>query len=782
MTARTLAFALTAIGLPLLLSEVIDWAPWLAERLVRHAAGWLGDPETCARYAEEWTGNIRQVPGKLSRLAVAMSLAISVPRMRWSLRAGQPPNAHKSTPTASPSVLAGHRRTTRQLPNDIADFTGRDLELRRLHELLRLDRQASSRPVVISAIDGMAGIGKSVLAIHAAHQMADRFPDGQLYLNLHGSTPGLAPVEPLTALGQLLRGLGVADQHVPTDLDAAAARFRAAAANRRLLLVLDNAISTGQVRPLLPGSPTCAVLITSRRILATLEGAHLVALDLLPHAQALELLGHIIGPRRVANDPEAAAELVMRCGHLPLAIRIAGARLAARPGWPLGVMSRLLNDATRRIEELSVGRLAVHAAFDVSLRVLHESDDRVDQASALAFGLLSLPDGPNLSLEAAAQLLGLDETQTEMLLERLIDAQLLHSPAPGRYQMHDLLRLFAREKLRHQERPAARRAALGRLLRWYCATAQHANRLVQPASMRRGANGEAGGAQFQDRAAAMAWLEEERRNLLAAARQAAEQPRPLAAVTVALAEALFFFAQTRGYWRDWEELNLLAIRVSRRLGDRVAESRALSDLAGACYRLGRLDEAIDHLQRALRIHRELGDLEGESAALGNLALAYHESGRLEEAIAICERGRAICRRTGYRYGEGIHLNTLARVYQAQGRLDEAIDALRVSLEIFEDLGDAYGQGNSLANLGEAYRLAGRAAEAVECCERGIAHFREVGDRFDEAEALARLGSALDALGDHEQARRRWREALAIFEAIGSPRASQVANLLKGSAP
>ena len=670
------------------------------------------------------------------------------------------------------------RRPPRQLPNDIADFTGRDAELRQLHRLLRLDRRASSDPVVIGAIDGMAGIGKSALAIHVAHQISERFPDGQLYLNLHGSTPGLAPVEPLNALGLLLRGLGVPDQHVPADLDAAAARFRTTAANRKLLVVLDNARDAAQVRPLLPGSPTCAVLITSRQILATLEGAHPVHLDLLRPDHAIELLARIAGQRRIGDDPLAAAVLVELCGYLPLAIRIAGARLAARPGWPLRVMVGLLDDATRRLEELTVGRLAVRAAFDVSLRVLQESDDRVDRAGAQAFGLLSLPDGPDLSLAAAARLLGQDEGPTQMLLERLIDVQMLESPAPGRYLMHDLLRLFAREQAQRQERPAARRAALRRVLNWYRASAQRANRLVQPANLRRGGGGEAGGVEFQDRAGALAWLEAERRNLLAAARQAAEQPRPLAAVTVALADALFFFAQARGYWRDWEELNQLAIRVSRQLGDRTAESRALSDLAGAHYRFGRLDEAIEHLEQALRIHRDLGDLAGESAVLGNLTIAYHESGRLEEAIASCERGRMICRQTGYRYGEAIHVNTLGRVYQAQGRLDDAIDALRMALEIFEDLGDAYGQGISSANLGEAYRLAGRAAEAVEFCERGLARFREVGDRSYEAEALARLGSALDALGDHERARLRWRESLDIFSAIrGAPRAAEILALL-----
>jgi tetratricopeptide (TPR) repeat protein/transcriptional regulator with XRE-family HTH domain len=675
------------------------------------------------------------------------------------------------------------RHIPRQLPGDIADFTGRHRELDQLHRLLHRTSQAATGPVVISAIDGMAGIGKSALAVHVAHQISDRFPDGQLYLNLHGSTPGLVPLEPLSALGQLLRSLGVPDQHVPTDLDAAAARFRSIAAPRRLLVVLDNARDAAQVRPLLPGSPTCAVLITSRQILATLEGTHPVHLDLLLPDHAVELLGRIAGHRRIADDPQTAAGLVRLCGYLPLAIRIAGARLAARPTWPLRVMVDQLADATRRLEELTAGRLAVRAAFDISLQVLQQSPDPVDRAAAAAFGLLSLPDGPDLSLAAAARLLGQSESTAQSMLERLTDAQMLESPLPGRYRMHDLLRLFARAQADQQLRPAARRAALRRVQRWYQTTAERANHLVQPADLRRGSGGEAGGeggagaVQLRDRGAALAWLEAERGNLVAAAQQAARRPGSSAAVTVKLAASLFFFMQARGYWQDWEELNRLAVRVTRRLGDVEGEGRALSDLAGASYRLGRIDEAISCLRRALQIHRDRGDLAGESAVLGNLGIAYCESGRLEEAATSCEQGLRICRASGYRYGEAMQLNTLGRVYQGQGRFDAASAALEQSLSIFEELGDAWGQGNSLTNLGEVCRRAGRAEESLELCRRGLARFREVGDRFNEAEALGRLGSALDALGEHEQARAHWREALEILRAIGAPREREILRLL-----
>ena len=377
---------------------------------------------------------------------------------------------------------------------------------------------------------------------------------------------------------------------------------------------------------------------------------------------------------------------------------------------------------------------------------------------------------------------GIDPAGYRQVLERLVDAQMLESPAPGRYRLHDLLRLFAGELAAEQERASVRRAAVRRALRWYLATAQRANRLLAPPDLRHGDASDAGGLAFEGSGEALAWLEAERANLLAAARQAAPEVEPLAMVTVGLSTTLFWFLQARGYWRDWTEVGELALEVTRQLGDRTAEVQALSDLAGALHRLGRDGEAIAFLEQALRIHRELGDINSEGNLLSNLGIAYRESGRLDEAIAACERSLAISREQADRYGEASVLNNLSKVYHELGRFEESIGSCNQALSIFLELGDAYGQGNALANLGENYRVAGRADDAVECCQRSLRLFRQVRDLPDQAEALLRLGRALHALGQIDPAHASWREALAIFEGSGAPQANEVRKLLRVDSP
>ena len=377
---------------------------------------------------------------------------------------------------------AAPRQVPRELPRRIPDFTGRSDELAALRDLLGggsgecgTPSAKAGPPVVISAIDGMGGIGKSALAIEAAHELVGvgAFPDGQLYVNLQGAKVGLAPMEPLDALGRMLRSLGVEPARIPTDVEEASARFRSLAAEHRLLVVLDNAEGPEQVRPLLPGSPTCRVVITSRRVLATLEGTRLLHLDVLPPDQALELIGRIAGQERIAADLSAAAEVVRLCGYLPLAIRIAGARLVAPSGGKVKKLGARLADATRRLEELQAGELAVRASFDVSLQALEQSPDPVDQAAVGAFGLFSLPDGPDLALPAAARLFDQPEERAQRLLERLAEAQLLETPRPDRYQFHDLVRLYAREYAAGWHLEAEQLAALTRMLSFYTATTWH---------------------------------------------------------------------------------------------------------------------------------------------------------------------------------------------------------------------------------------------------------------------------------------------------------------------
>ncbi len=691
------------------------------------------------------------------------------------------PRAARAAASPPATVRREGPVTPIQLPGDVASFTGRRRELRRLRELLASTGRRSA--AVVSAIYGIAGVGKSALAVRAAHALAAHFPDGQLYVDLRGaSASGSSPLAPLEVLGPFLRALGVDGEDVPVELEGAVARFRSLLTGRRVLVVLDNAASAEQVRPLLPAAPGSAAIVTSRQALFMLEGAVILQLDVLSPKESVALLRRLAGTERVAAEPSVALTVALQCGCLPLALRIAGARLAARPSWPLHALAEQLADERRRLDRLQLegGGLGVRASFQLGYQALLDSEGGA--LAARTFRLLGLLDGADVSIPVAAALVDQPPGTVETVLERLVDAQVLQSPSPGRYRLHDLLRLFAREKADQDERVAARRAALRRALRCYLATAQRANELVAPADLRRSGGGGAGGVALVDRRSALDWLETERGNLIAAARQAAVEPGPLATATVGLASALFWFLQTRGYWHDWENLNQLAVQVTRRLGDRMRESQALSDLAGAHHRLGRVDAAITCLEEALQIHRDLGNRPGEQAVLSNLGIAYRRSGRLEDAIASCDHSLEISRESGDRYGEAVLHNSIGKIYREQQRFDKAITSYVESLSIFQELSDAYGQGNALANLGEVCCVAGRADEAVAYCTRSLTLFREVGDRSDEAEALWRLGSALDALGQRDQARASWNEALAIFEAIGAPRAKEVENLFRGDSP
>ncbi len=640
-----------------------------------------------------------------------------------------------------------------QLPGDVAWFTGRRHELRRLRELLASTggRQAA----VVAAVHGIGGVGKSALALRAAHALGAHFPDGQLYVDLRGSSvSGLAPLAPEEAVGRLLRALGPDGESVPVGLEEAVMRLRSLLSGRRVLVVLDNAASAAQVRPLLPATTGSAAIVTSRQVLFALEGAVNLHLDVLPPKEAVALLRQSAGSERVAAEPAAAETVAQQCGCLPLALRIAAARLAARPSWPLHALAEQLADERRRLDRLQLGDLAVRASFQLSYQALLDSEGGA--LAARTFRLLGLLDGADVSLPVAAALVGRSPGTVEVVLERLVDAQMLESPVPGRYRLHDLLRLFAREKAGQEERASARRAAVRRALHCYLASAQRANQLVAPVDPRLGGGGAgdggggvgAGAVKLGDRRAALAWLEAERGNLIAAAQQAAVEPGPLATVTVELASALFWFLQAGGYWRDWEALNQLAVQVTRRLGDRA----------------------------------NLGNRDGEQVVLSNLGIVYRECGRLDEALSSCEQSLSIARESGDRYGQAILLNSLGKIYRGQECFDAAIRAYANCLSIFEELGDPYGQGSALTNLGEICCVVGRPGEAADYCKRALALFREVGDRSDEAEALWRLGSALNALGQREQARARWREALAIFESIGAPSANEVGNLLRGDSP
>jgi tetratricopeptide (TPR) repeat protein len=622
-----------------------------------------------------------------------------------------------------------------QLPVDVADFVGRADLVRHVRLLFADDRR-----VPIVALSGSPGVGKTALAVHAAHRLADRFLHGQLYVNLHGATSGLRPLQPLEILGRFLRALGIEADAIPAELEEASAALRSRVAGRRLLVVLDNAASAAQVTPLLLASPGCGVLVTSRVVLTDLDGAKHLSLDVLPASEAVELLSRLAGRERVAAEPAAAADVARYCGYLPLALRIAGARLAARPGWPVDELAKRLDGAQHRLDELQLAEVGVRASFEMSYQQLSDSTDALDRAAAETFGILGLPDGSTVSVPVAARLLDGPENTAERLLERLVDAQLLETPTPCRYRLHDLLRLYARELARQRHPEPERGAALTRAIGFYVASAWQTMALLRPGDYRLARADDrwrSGGLEFADQQDALEWLEAERANLLAAVRQAVVTPGVPAKIGIQLAQALFGFFWVHSHRADWVQANKIALGVARQIGDLTAQAQAHNDLGAVYYRQGRYDQALVRLNESLIIRRELGDRTGQALSLGNLG----------------------------------------NVYQWQGRYKEALACLQESLAIRRSMADRWGQAHSLGNLGIVYERQTRHGPALACLRESVAIFRELGDCRGEAASLRNLGVTLRALGRLEEARTLWLEALAIFEQLQTADADEIGTLL-----
>ncbi|MQA83495.1 MAG: tetratricopeptide repeat protein [Streptosporangiales bacterium] len=663
-----------------------------------------------------------------------------------------------------------------EVPPDVAAFTGRVGELDRLRELLT---GGDAGTVAISAVDGAGGIGKSALAIHAAHQLAEEFPDGQLYVNLQGAAAGTLPLEPGDVLARWLRALG--DTTQVTDPEEAAARFRSVVAARRMLVILDNAVDAAQIRPLLPATPTCAVLVTSRRVLAALDGATHLHLDALSSEEAETLLARIVGARRVIAEPEAAARIARLCGYLPLALRIAAARLVARPEWPLAALADRLADEHRRLDELSLADLEVRATFQIGYRDLDSSPS--GRGAARMFRLVGLLDGPDIGVEVAAALADLSAAQAEAALEHLVDAQLLESPTPNRYQMHDLVRLFARERAHDDEPEAERVAAVRRALDCYLAAAKQAMLVIDPSNtLRRDRIHIRPAGDMRTHADAAAWTDAERANLLSAAQQAETLPGA-SGVAVQVAVALNRPFEARGYWRELITLNRLAIKCAERSGDRRGEALARSDLGSAYGKLGHLDDQILHLERALAICVESGDRDLKGHVLNYLGIAYRRQGHLDKAIDRFEQALAIHRERNKRDSEARVLNNLGNLNQELGRADVAIVHHQRSLALHREFGNPRGEGNALGSLAGAHLLAGCGPEASAHYRQALTISREVGERYLEAEQLWGLGLTLYGLLDRpEEARRCWRESLAILQELGGITAEEADTLLTSPAP
>ena len=670
-------------------------------------------------------------------------------------------------PAPEPRPARGTKRAASgpaQLPADIADFTGRDEQVKRLSDLLS-GTGATGDPgaVRIAVVAGSGGLGKTSLAVHAAHRVRRRFPDGQLYVDLLGATA--APLLPGDVLARFLRDLGVDGRDVPVDEDERAARYRTTLARRRMLVVLDNARDAAQVRPLLPGSASSAVLVTTRSRMPDLASTKLVDLNVLDDDEALKLFVKVVGEQRAAAEPEATAELLDACAGLPLAIRICAARLVTRSGWTIRAMAGRLKDEHRRLDEMRAGDLAVRASFEVSFTSLPPSSDKQGIDPALAFRLLGLWQGSSISAAAAAALFGVPEYSAEDALEVLVDTHLLESVTTDRYRFHDLLRVYAAERAEADLPAAERDAAVTRLLTWYMRTADAAATAVSPHRYNIPLEPAADSAPlaFADVDDALAWYDSERANLVAATRQAAGSG--LDEVAWRLPAPLFTMFNRRGNWADCIATHRVALESARRAGHRPGEAWVLNNL-GEALGFTRETEGIAHLEQALMIRREIGDHKGEAQTANNLADAYVILDRKDEALDLLRRALELNRETGNRYGEGVALNNLGEAFLDLGRTEEAIDCFHRANRTFAEIKVPHGVGYALHNVGRSYLWLGRDAEALEHLRQALAVHRATGDRHREAFTLRFLGVAQSRAARPAEAEVSWAQAAAIFDDLG----------------
>ncbi|MGK7877316.1 MAG: tetratricopeptide repeat protein [Xenococcaceae cyanobacterium] len=658
-----------------------------------------------------------------------------------------------------------------QLPPDIADFTGRQEELEKVTKLLR--QQANGGPVaVISAVTGMAGVGKSALAIHAAHQLQSDFPDVQLYIDLRGAAG--QPLEPSEVLAGWLRAWGMDDAAIPKDLAERASAYRSQLADKRALVLLDNARDEVQVRPLLPGGSTCAVLVTSRQSLGALEGASLLDLDVFPEAEARELLEKLLGRERVQAELEAAAQVLSCCGRLPLAIRIAGGTLKQKPHWRLADYAQKLADERQRLHQLHLSDLDVRASFALSYQELEETEARLFRF----LGLL----GADFAVEVAAVLVEVEPDAAETSLERLLDAQMLDFASEGRYQFHDLMRLFAREQLDQTEAVVSQKAAKQRVVQWYLEQSRTIGALLHAANRRQVAQDRV--AEREDLSledvgqtlllAALNWFEQERVNLLTTLDWADQAEAWDSVVLFALRLVRFF--DVRGYWADWEKTHLLALEAARELGDRQSEGLTMMNLGTVYRQQGNWSEAIEFYQQSLPIFQALGDHQSEGLTMMNLGTVYRQQGDWSEAIEFYQQCLLIFQALGDRQSEGKTLANLGTVYLQQGHWSKAIDCFQQSLPIFQAWGDRQSKGLTVMNLGTVYRQQGHWSKAIEFYQQSLPIFQALGDHQSEGITLANLGLLYAQQNQVETAISLWQDALTKLHP-DSPEFQQVTVLL-----
>jgi DNA-binding SARP family transcriptional activator/tetratricopeptide (TPR) repeat protein len=595
---------------------------------------------------------------------------------------------HRDPSLVLPSTL---RPVPRQLPPEPAVFVGRTAEL-----------ASAYGPVV--AFHGPGGVGKSTLALKAAHGLAGRYPDGQLYVDLQGSSPGLRQLEPADVVGRFLRALGVSPNEVPVEPAEAFTKYQSLLADRRVLVVLDNAADAGHVSPLLPANRDCVVLITSRTALTTVD-AQQIPVDVLSSQDSLELLGLLAGDSRVAAEAPAAAEITRWCGGHPLALRIAGARLAGRPDWSLAQFGARLADRRRRLDELRVADLGVRTSFAIGYESLGS-----DVMAARAFRLLGVLGVPEVGVELVAVLLGSDEVGAERALDRLVEVRLLDPVAGARFRTHDLLRLYAAELAAAEDPFVERTSALQRALDWYLDMCRRAE------------------------AQEFASFDAEVPCLVAAATQAADREPAIARFVIDLVTEIRSLATKRSHWRELEIISGLALSVARRDNDSRGEAGTLAITSTMEWRAGRISEARSGMLRALSLWRDIGDPEGEGLALHNLGWLSMWTNELDRALEyLTDSLRLLRAHNSSKIIIAQH--NLSEVLLRLGKHSEAVDSFHACLDLRRQHDDKIGESITLVGLGRAYCLMDRRADALRTLDNAIISCRQVGNRDDEWEAL-----------------------------------------------
>jgi DNA-binding SARP family transcriptional activator/Flp pilus assembly protein TadD len=677
------------------------------------------------------------------------------------------------------AVLAGTRhgsgpaagwRAPRQLPAKVPGFVGRGRYLTQLDRLLSVD----PGPLVV-CLTGTAGVGKTSLAVHWAHRVADRFPDGQLFVNLRGYDPSGPGLDPAAALRSVLESLQVPSGRIPTGVDAAAALYRSLLADRRILVVLDDARNAEQVRPFLPGTPGGVVVVTTRTELPGLAiagGARLVPLDLMGADEARQVLASRLGARRVAAETQAVGDIVAHCAGLPLALAVVAIRAATRPGRALSTVAGELAAALTPEPDGTTPAAALDpfASGDpnTDLRTVFSWSYRaLTGPAARLFRLLAVHPGRDVTEPVAAALADVGAARVRALLAELTRVNLLAEPVAGRYAPHDLLRAYAGELTNRIDPVKRRRAALERVLDHYVCTADAACRLTEPLLERldTGPEQPAESAVFTDAAQARQWLRAEHGNLLAALVRAARyrfdrQVRQLGWL-------LAGFLSDAGRWQDQIAVQQVALAAAARLGDRIGEAQAHRTLGTALIRLGEYDAADRHLEQALDRYAGLTDHTGLARVHGLLGWLHDCRGDHAKALARKHRAYRLYRTAGHRPGQARTLNQIAWSHVQLGAHETAVSNCRRAINLLREAGDRHGEGLTWDTLGLAYHHLGRYTDAVNSYQLALDLHREADDRYNEAETLAHLGDALAATGDNA-ATQAWSGALTIFDELDHP--------------